>query len=171
MKKMMISILFISLFLIPIQSFALSCAEPLPLDVAIEEYAAVVIGSVKGIESGGGAKKLTVEVEKSFKGVDVNKITVYEDLTWGESQEGATYLFFLDKDKEKWFHPLCSPTTHNTDLADEQFADQKEIPLQDVESFNSESDNTLAIVMISALMLGILAAIIWILSARKRKSV
>lgn len=89
----------------------------------------------------------------------------------GESQEGATYLFFLKKENEKWYDPLCSPSTHNTDLADEYFAGQEEITLQEVESFNSESNNTFTIVIVAALLLGILAASIWILSGNKRRGV
>lgn len=166
MKKVMISVLFISLFLIPGQGFALSCAEPPPPDIAYDEHDAVVIGSIKEIDRSSGKKKLMIDVEKSYKGVSVNKITVYEDPTWGESQEGATYLFFLDKDEGKWLHPLCSPTTHNTDSADEHFADQKELPLQSVESYASDSDNTLAILMIAALLLGISAAMIWIVPVK-----
>lgn len=170
MKSSMFLLFVISFLLIPGQSFALSCVEPPPVDVAADEYDGVIIGSVNGVKSNGGSKELLVSVEKSFKGVNVDKITIYEDPTWGESQEGATYLFFLSKEKEKWLHPLCSPTTHNTDLADEHFADQKEIPLQAVESLNSDSDNTLASVMISALLLGILGTITWILWTKKTRS-
>ncbi|WP_033542938.1 hypothetical protein [Planococcus sp. CAU13] len=170
MKSRWILLFALSLLLVPGQSFALSCAEPLPVDIAADNYDGILIGSVRGIESTNGAKKLTIDVEKSFKGVNRHKITVHEDITWGESQEGATYLFFLKKDKDKWVHPLCSPSTYNTDLAEEHFGDQEEIPLQAVELYAYDSDNTLATVMIATLLLGILAAIIWILSARKRKN-
>lgn len=93
MKKLMILLFFSSLFIVPSQSLALSCAEPTPADIAIGEYDAVVIGAVKGIESSDGAKKMTVEVEKSFKGVDVNKITVYEDITWGKARKVQRICF------------------------------------------------------------------------------
>ena len=152
MKKIMILVFISSLFLIPGRSYALSCVEPPPPDVAFDKYDAVLIGSVEKIESGKTVKILTIEVEKSFKGVDEKTITISEDLTWGESQENATYLFFLNREGKKWVHPLCSPTTHNTNIAEETFADKEEVTLQAVESTGSESTDTALKVLIAVLL-------------------
>ncbi|MFD1032368.1 hypothetical protein [Metaplanococcus flavidus] len=148
MKKILVLVFICSNLLIPSRSFALSCAEPPTMDAAFEEYDAVLIGSVEKVESNDTNRKLTIDVEKSFKGVNETKIAVAEDVTWGESRENATYLFFLDKEGEKWIHPLCSPTIHNTYLADEYFADKEELTLQEVESVDSESDNTVGMVVL-----------------------
>ncbi len=159
------------LFLMPNQSFALSCAEPRPLDIAYEEYDAVLIGQVADINEKNDKKTLTVEVEKSYKGVGDKTITVYEDITWGESQKNATYLFFLNQEGEKWIHPLCSPTTHKTELADEFYADKEELVLQEVESSAFESNNTIPVVLVALLLAVIVIAAVWIsLSKRRRKT-
>lgn len=94
MKKLMILVFFTSLFMIPIQSSALSCPEPSPVDVAYDEYDAVLIGTIEDIESNNTNKELTIEVDQSFKGVDKKTVSVFEDITWGESRENGTYLFF-----------------------------------------------------------------------------
>lgn len=162
MKKIMILLILSSLFLIPGRSFALSCAEPPPLDIAYDEYDAVLIGSVARIENTDASKTLTIEVQKSYKGVTEKTVTVFEDLTWGESRENATYLFFLNKEGEKWIHPLCSPTTHKTELADELFADKEEITLQDVASSDSASDDNPAPIFLIAALIVLTAAGVWI---------
>ncbi|WP_422122507.1 hypothetical protein DHX103_11945 [Planococcus sp. X10-3] len=169
MKKVLILVFLTSLFLIPGKSFALSCVEPPPPDVAYDEYDAVLIGKVGNIDSNSTRKKLTIEVEKSFKGVNETTITVTEDVTWGESQENATYLFFLDKEGEKWIHPLCSPTTHNTDLADEYFADKEELTLQDVEAVDGASDNTVIMVLVAIPVVAIIAGVLITLIKRKSR--
>ena len=167
MKKIMLLVFLTSLFLLPKQSFALSCAEPSPPEVAYDEYDAVIIGSVEKIKENNDGKTLTIEIDKSFKGVDKKTITVKEDITWGESQDNASYLFFLNKEGDNWVHPLCSPTTHNTDQADEVFADKEKITLQDVEASESEPLNTGLIILI-AVILVIVVAVIFI-SLRKKK--
>ena len=159
MKKLIILVFFTSLFMVPIQSIALSCPEPSSVDFAYDEYDAVLVGTVAGIESNNTNKKLTIEVSKSFKGVNKKTITVFEDITWGESQENGTYLFFLKKDGEKWYHPLCSPTTYNTDLAAEHFADSEEIILKEVPAVAGASTNTVIIVLTGILLIAVIAVI------------
>lgn len=161
MKKIMVLLILSSFLLVPDRGLALSCAEPSPPDVAFDEYDAVLIGSVAGIENTSENKKLTIDVQKSFKGVDEKTITVSEDITWGESQENATYLFFLDKDGDKWIHPLCSPTTHNTAVADEEFSDKEEITLQEVAASRSDSYNFAPMALI-AVLTAITIAGVWI---------
>lgn len=160
MKRLMILVFFTSLFMVPNQSSALSCSEPSSMDVEYDEYDAVLIGTVVGIESNNTNKKLAIEVSKSFKGVNKKTVTVFEDITWGEIQENGTYLFFLKKDGEKWYHPLCSPTTHNTDLAAEYFAGEEEITLQDVPAVGSATTNTSIIVLTGILLITVLAIVL-----------
>lgn len=131
MEKALMTITLFLFFLMPTQSLALSCAEPSSPDRAYREYDAVIIGTVEKIKDRNSVKILTIRVNKSFKGVDEKMITVKEDIMWGESQLDANYLYYLNAEGGKWIHPLCSPTTGNTDLADEVFADKKEIALRD----------------------------------------
>lgn len=167
-KKIMILVFLTSLFLVPVQISALSCAEPSPVDIAYDEYDAVLVGKVKDINHNKNAKMLTIEVGKSYKGVETETITVYEDITWGESQENAEYLFFLNQEGGKWIHPLCSPTTHHTELADEVYADSEEVVLQEVESGGFESHNTILIVLMALLAAGIVIAGVWISLSKGR---
>ncbi|MBZ5199819.1 hypothetical protein HU147_01205 [Planomicrobium chinense] len=134
MKKLIIVLLFLSIVLWPEYSRALSCEEPAPPEIAYEEYDAVIIGTIEEISESTSVKTMTVRVEKSFKGVDREIITVKEDLMWGQSQLHSSLLFFLNKEGENWVHPLCSPTTANTDLADAVFADKEELVLEDAEN-------------------------------------
>ncbi|QHJ72144.1 hypothetical protein [Planococcus halotolerans] len=170
MKKIMILVFLTSFVLMPAQSFALSCAEPSPVKIAYDEYDAVLVGEVKDINRNNNMKMLIIEVGKSYKGVETKTITVYEDITWGESQKNAEYLFFLNQDAGKWIHPLCSPTTHKTELADEAYAEKEEVVLQEVESSGFDSNNTTVIVLMSLLVAGIVIAGVWIsLSNRRNK--
>lgn len=134
MKRLLIAVLFLSMFSLPAHSLALSCEEPPPPEIAYGEYDAVIIGNVEKISESMSAKTMTVRVEKSFKGVDREIITVKEDLTWGQSQLHSSLLFFLNKEGENWVHPLCSPTTADTELADAVFADKEELVLEDAEN-------------------------------------
>ncbi|MCM3611817.1 hypothetical protein M4S82_11180 [Planococcus sp. MERTA32b] len=159
MKRLMILVFFTSLFMVPIQSSALSCPEPSSVAVEYDEYDAVLIGTVVEIESNNTNKRLTIEVAKSFKGADKKTVTVSEDVTWGESQENGTYLFFLKKEGEKWYHPLCSPTTHNTNLAAEHFTDEEEITLHEVPGVSGVSTNTPLILLTGILLTVVIAGI------------
>lgn len=169
MKKLMVFVLLCALFVDPGRSYALSCVEPPPPDAAFEEYDAVLIGSVEKIQTGLSAKTVTIEVEKSFKGVNEKTISVFEDITWGESQVGATYLFFLNREGGKWIHPLCSPTTHKTVLADEYFYDKPELMLQEVKSSGGESYPLPLIVLMSAMAAVAAAAVLLKLAKNSKK--
>lgn len=134
MKRLLIAVLFLSMFSLPVHSRALSCEEPPPPEIAYDEYDAVIVGTVEEINESTSVKIMTVRVEKSFKGVGRKIITVKEDLTWGQSQLHSSLLFFLNKEGENWVHPLCSPTTADIDLADAVFADKEELALQSAEN-------------------------------------
>ncbi|MGE7023022.1 hypothetical protein [Solibacillus cecembensis] len=133
MKKIMIAMFLISFFIMPKQSFALSCVEPSPPNIAYEEYDAVIIGTVEKIKEKSEEKILTIKVQKSYKGVDKKIITVKENIMWGESQLNTDYLYFLNKEGENWVHPLCSPTTNNTEIADEFLGDKVGMALHHVD--------------------------------------
>lgn len=132
MKRLIFAVLFISIFSLPEHSHALSCEEPSPPEIAYDEYDAVIIGTVEEISESMSAKTMTVNVEKSFKGVNQKIITVKEDLTWGQSQLHSSLLFFLNKEGKDWAHPLCSPTTADMDLAEAVFVDKEELALEEV---------------------------------------
>lgn len=118
--------------LIPKQSYALECPEHSPLDRAFDEYDAVIIGKVIRIDEKSANKTLTLEVEKSYKGVDHDLVIVEEDLIWGTSQLNSEYIYFLNKKGQEWVHPLCSPTTKRSDTAGKFLTDKEEIELQNV---------------------------------------
>lgn len=167
----MILVFLLSLFLMPNQSLALSCAEPSSVEIAYDEYDAVLVGEVKDINHNNNTKMLIIEVGKSYKGVETKTITVYEDITWGESQKNAEYLFFLNLDAGKWIHPLCSPTTHKTELADVAYVDKEEVVLQEVESSGFDSNDTTLIVLMALLVAGLVIAGVWIAIANRRNKV
>ena len=94
MKKLMILVFFTSLFMILIQSSALSCPEPSPVDVAYDEYDAVLIGTIEDIESNNTNKELTIEVDQSFKGVDKRPSQCSKILHGGKAGRMARICFF-----------------------------------------------------------------------------
>lgn len=167
MKKLIIAMLLVSVFLLPKESLALSCAEPSPPDVAYDEYDAVVVGTVEDIEYANEEKIITIEVDKSFKGVTEKSIQVKEDITWGESQLNLDYVYFLNKEGNDWIHPLCSPTTNNIGIADEFFANKKELTLETAEANENKQKHTSVIVILVGLVT-IVVASIWMVK-RKRK--
>lgn len=171
MKKIIIPVFLLALFLMPNQSLALSCAEPSPVEIAYDEYDAVLVGQVKDINHYNNTKTLIIEVEKSYKGADRKTITVYEDVTWGESRKNATYLFFLNQDGGKWINPLCSPTTHRTELADEAYADKQEVALQEVESSEFGTTGIISIGLMALLTVGVVIAGVWIAIANRRNKI
>lgn len=165
MKKVVMALFLISLFLLPEQNFALSCVEPSPPDVAYDEYDAVIIGTVEEIKEYHDTKVLEIRVDTSYKGIDTKVIAVEEDITWGESQLNASYLYYLNEEGEKWLHPLCSPTTSNTDIAEEFLADREEIALQNVVS---EPEDKIYIVFLE-IILAVLTAVRLMMKSRKVK--
>ena len=102
--------LFFALFVNPIQSSALSCAESPPFEQSFNDFDAVISGKVLKVITQKEKKYLSVEVERSFKGINSKNIVVKEDITWGTSVVDETYLFFLNKNDKEWENQLCSPT-------------------------------------------------------------
>ncbi|TFB21822.1 hypothetical protein E3U55_08345 [Filobacillus milosensis] len=120
MKKFLF-LLIILIMLQPIQSFALSCAGPEPVEEAFERYDGVIVGTVDKIfTKNKGMQVVLVKVSKSFKGVKQNWIFVEEDTSWGDrSREGEEYLYFLRDKRGDWENSLCSQTRHMNKAKDD----------------------------------------------------
>jgi hypothetical protein len=169
LKKIWMAIFLFSIILMPNKSFALSCVEPPPPDIAFDEYDAVIIGLMQDIKVNRTNKILTVKVEKSYKGVNEKIITVEEDLDWGESQLDFDYLYFLNKEGTNWVHPLCSPTTNNASIANTYFADKEEIPLEKVITNDDKiEENDRPPVAVVLLLVAIVALMVFVNLKRKR---
>lgn len=112
----------------PSTSYALDCAIEKP-DQAFDVYDAVIVGTVDGVKKNKTNKTVTVNVEKSLKGVVNKTITVTEDLNWGISRANETYLYYLMKSENAWISPLCSPTSSDLSLVNQYLADKEELNL------------------------------------------
>lgn len=97
----------------PTTGWALSCAEPQPVEQAFEDADAVFKGIV--MEHDGG--KFVIQVDTVYKG-DLNPRTVVKDTTrdWLQEtlKEDGTYLIYGYND---WFHIEVSPCGRTDDWA------------------------------------------------------
>ena len=120
MRKHTYVLIFVLLLsFLPFQkTFALSCIEPPPPEVAFHEYDVVVIATVTSMKSPPfiDTKLIEADVSLSLKGYNGNTITFAEDKMWGESHIGTEYLLFLNKNGDRLESPLCSPTTETVGL-------------------------------------------------------
>ncbi|UVI27544.1 hypothetical protein [Paenibacillus spongiae] len=173
MKRWIWSLLLLVVVL-PSSASALDCAKR---DASFEEeyavYDGVILAAVEKVEEDGPVNRLHVNVLESYKGVEVDRITVNEDATWGSvsgpSQPGGEYLFFLKKKESEWTVPLCSPTVFAVDVsADKQaFLDPNKMTLKPAAETPEPSNYTLQILWsISGACIGIAAVIVWM---RRRK--
>ncbi|GIQ69476.1 hypothetical protein DUZ99_03590 [Xylanibacillus composti] len=116
-------------------AFALSCVEMPPVEEAYEKYDAVIVGQVDEISRKGEHHEVKVTVQRSFKGVEADQITMIENSTWGNlngpSDAGETYLYFLRiTDDEQWENPLCSPSMKAGEAGNElAYLEDKELPI------------------------------------------
>lgn len=155
MKKLILALSVIVMILLPVfapQTVALSCAEPDLPHIEYEKYDGVIIGKIVKIEEQEreNLKLLTVEVDKSYKGIQSNTVTIQEMLMWSESQVDQTKLFFLVHEEGKWINGgFCGPTTSNIALADQFLSDKAELVLtdEDAEIEASPSSNTTMVVI------------------------
>lgn len=126
-KKLLITILsVILLYSLSFSSvYALSCAEPLSVEESFKNYEGVIVGEVLSVKEKSNEKLLTVKVIDTLKEINEEEINIKEDKMWGESIEGKTYVFYLNKDGlNQWSNPLCSPTSgleSNIDEAKDYF--------------------------------------------------
>ena len=120
MRKHSYVLIFVLLLsFLPFQkTFALSCIEPPPPEVAFHEYDVVVIATVTSMKSPlfFDTKLIEADVSLSLKGYNGNTITFAEDKMWGTSHIGTEYLLFLNKNGDRLESPLCSPTTETVGL-------------------------------------------------------
>lgn len=123
LRILMIAILF--LFINPLQSDALSCAEL--EEPAIEHYDLAVVGTVldmkKGIAEKGlsGTKEIynyvLLQIEQSWKQEVDSQIMIQTDFTWGHPfKEGEDYLLYLNEKGGQYFNSPCSTVSevHST---------------------------------------------------------
>ncbi len=135
MKKWLLTSLLL-MFLLPAHtSFALSCAQMPSTETAYEKYDGIIIGHVEGVTRTKDHNEIDITVVRSFKEIEVNKLTLEENITWGSlngpSKIGEEYLFFLKKKGAGWENPLCSPTkTASTASKELAFLQSTEIPLK-----------------------------------------
>jgi len=120
MKKHTCALLFVLILsFFPFQkTYALSCIEPPPPEVAFHQYDVVVIATVTSVRSPLfiDTKLIEADVSLSLKGYKGNTITFAEDKMWGTSHIGTEYLLFLNKNGDRLESPLCSPTTETVGL-------------------------------------------------------
>lgn len=133
--RMLIMCLMVWTALVPAHAFALSCAMPPSIDKSYELYDAVIVANVDEVVTKRNRKELKLTVISSFKGMEDRNLVVVEDFTWGTSERGKPYLFFLKKTEGGWENPLCSPTKLAGNASGElSFLKEKEIPLKAAES-------------------------------------
>ncbi|PKR77140.1 hypothetical protein CEY16_10370 [Halalkalibacillus sediminis] len=124
------------IFLLPVTSTALSSDSP-SIEESFESYDGVVIGSIDAVYKKNSSNNyVRVKVEKSYKGVEKDWIIFEEDVSWGQrTEEGSTYILFLDEQIRTWENPLCSPSKVISDTSEENefLKDQKTLALKEVE--------------------------------------
>src|SRR5216117_3188514 len=79
-------------------AFACECLQPKPPIEALNESKAVFSGKVTEIESDDSGKTLTIDVDRAWKGISNNSVTVVTGLGDADCgfpfQEGKDYLVF-----------------------------------------------------------------------------
>jgi len=98
----------------PGQAMALECVQPGTLEERYQKHDGIIVAEVLEVAKGKSKHKIKLNVKQSFKGVEVDHITIQEDQYWEkdhrESQEGEEYLYYLKNIDGKWENQLCSPT-------------------------------------------------------------
>lgn len=158
MKKAMVIILlsiFLILFISPTTTYALKCVEMPTGEQGYKEYDGVIVGHVEDVVREKDNNVIKLKVIKSFKKIDVEQISVKEDMTWGSlwgpSEVGEEYLYYLRESGSGWENPLCSPTMKVADAAGEMaFLQDKEVPIKGMSDPSGSSSETSEIPRISA---------------------
>lgn len=136
LMRVLLGLALLFLLIQPTQAQALSCASlPSPKE-AYQQYDAVLVGSVRQVESDGNVNRVQVTVASSYKGVKQKELTVLENATWGAawgpSVVGETYLFYLKHTADGWENPLCAPSRRIADAQDDlAFLQNKVMPVRD----------------------------------------
>jgi hypothetical protein len=115
---------------------ALSCSMILSIEVNYEKYDGVILARLmKVTRTEDDPPSVQVRVLQSYKGVTDSRLSIRGLPFWGEpSQEGQTYLFFLNKTEAGWEYPICSPVSPEENMTawELAFLKEKEIPLNEV---------------------------------------
>ena len=174
MKKLLSVVLmlfFVIVVYITPSSYALDCPAPDFPHIEYENYDAVIVGTVEHIKKSNTNKTVTVNVEKSFKGVVHTSIIVTEDTNWGISEVDGTYLYFLMKEENSWLNRLCAPTTSDLSLVNHYLADKVELSLIEHKDYEAlKQSSTLFLIMLAVILLVVTyIAIRIILLLKKRR--
>lgn len=133
----------------PGYALALTCLEPGTIEQKYQDYDGIILAEVTEVKAGKTQLIVQLEIKKSFKGVEVDRLSileeVYKDSDSRQSKEGKEYLYFLKNVDGQWEHKLCSPTIKSAVAADElDYLKDKEMKLQPASEAPStpESDET-----------------------------
>ncbi len=120
----------------PRYASALSCQMILSIEMNYEKYDGVILARLmKVTHAEDDSPIVQVRVLQSYKGVSDSRLSIKGLPFWGEpSQEGQTYLFFLNKTEAGWEYPVCSPVSPEENMTawELAFLKGKEIPLTEV---------------------------------------
>ncbi|MFS0724108.1 hypothetical protein [Paenibacillus sp. 1P07SE] len=100
---------------------ALDCAVDYNPEEAYQSYDGIVLAKVEraGPAIGSADTRVRIIVERSFKGIQQERMHFWEDSFWGTgsapSEKGKRYLFFLNKTAGGWKSQLCSPSMNAAD--------------------------------------------------------
>mgnify|MGYP001279758357 CR=1 FL=1 len=150
MKKGIVLVLvsiFIVLMISPSTTYALDCVEMPTGEKGYEIYDGIIIGQVEDVIREKDNIVIKLKVIKSFKKIEVEQISLKENITWGSlsgpSEIGDEFLYYLREGFFGWENPLCSPTMRIADAAEElTFLQDKEVPIKRISApTQSPSDN------------------------------
>jgi hypothetical protein len=120
---------------------ALSCQMILSIEMNYEKYDGVILAKLMKVTHAEDEPPVVqVRVLQSYKGVTDSRLSIRGLPFWGQpSQEGQTYLFFLNKTEAGWEYPVCSPISPEENMTawELAFLKGKEIPLTEVPESSS----------------------------------
>lgn len=98
----------------PSHVMALECVGPGTLEERYQNHDGIIVAEVLEVAKGESKHTIQLHVKQSFKGVEVDHITIQEERYWEddrrESQKGEEYLYYLKNIDGKWENKLCSPS-------------------------------------------------------------
>lgn len=177
--KRLVMLMFLVVFLFPVNTFALSCAGMPSIEKAYEEYDGVVIGRVETVIRKKESNQIQFTVIKSFKGTQEHQISADENITWGTlngpSEVGEQYLLFLRKKESEWENPLCSPAKKLADATKElEYLKDKEIPLKEtkvaIEPANLRAANSSVHWAVIVIIVGLTGTILYGFLRNKKRA-
>jgi hypothetical protein len=108
----------------------------LSIEMNYEQYDGLILARLgKMTHAEDDTPVVQVRVLQSYKGVTDSRLSIRGLPLWGEpSQEGQTYLFFLNKMEAGWEYPVCSPISPEENMTawERDFLKGKEIPVTEV---------------------------------------